>query len=69
MASRKCDFGDLQIGAEFQYHGQTYRKEAENVAVMLRWVTGEDVVSERVTHRFFSEIVVEVSEPDDDSVD
>ena len=69
MASKKCNFGQLKVGAEFQYHGQTYRKEAENLAVMLRWVTGEDVVGERVTHRFFSEIVVEVSDPDVDSVD
>ncbi len=71
MAPKKCDFGQLKLGAEFQYHGQTYRKEAENSAVMLRWVTGEEVVGERVTHRFFAEIVVdvEVSEPDDGSVD
>ena len=69
MASKKCDFGQLKIGAEFQYSGQTYRKESEDIAVMLRWVTGEEVNGERVTHRFFSEIIVEVSDPDDDSVD
>ena len=60
MDSQNCDFGKLDVGTVFTYHDQTYRKETDDLAVMLKWVTGEEVVEERILHRFFAEIVVQV---------
>lgn len=66
MTSQDRSFGELKIGAVFLYHGQTYRKESENSAVMLRWVHEEDIITERVSHRFFEEIIIQLPEPDEE---
>ncbi len=52
MAFRNCEFGQLKLGDTFQYHDQIYRKESEDMALLLQWPTGE-AVTERVLHRFF----------------
>jgi hypothetical protein len=67
MTSHDRNFGQLKIGAVFQYQGQTYRKESENSAMMLRWANGDDELSEHVSHRFFAEIVVQISDSEDES--
>ena len=66
MTSEDRMFGELEIGAVFLYHGQTYRKETEKCAIMLRWAHEEEVITERVAHRFFEEIVIELPESEDE---
>ena len=66
MDSKNSNFGKLKIGEVFEYHGQTYQKESEDSALMLQWVTGEEVSEEMVMHRFFAEIVVQIVDPDED---
>lgn len=50
-------FGRLADSGFFNYRGQLYRKEGESFAVLLRWADGEEV-TEHVTHRFSSDVVV-----------
>ena len=66
MTSEDRIFGDLEIGAVFLYHGQTYRKETANSAVMLRWAHEEVAITEHIAHRFFEEIVIELPESEED---
>lgn len=65
MTSQDRNFGELKIGAVFLYHGQTYRKESEDSAVMLRWADEDLVINEHVSHRFFAEIIIQLPEADD----
>jgi hypothetical protein len=65
MPSRKCKFGQLDIDEHFLYHGQLYRKESTLSAILIRWTDGRLVTSERVSHRFYPEIVVELPADDD----
>jgi hypothetical protein len=61
--TRTCEFGQLEIDAPFFYDDQFYRKESELSALLVRWASGREEITERVSHRFFPEIVVEL--PDD----
>jgi hypothetical protein len=63
MASRKSEFGQLKPGDAFLYHDQLYRKESHLSALLVRWATGGEEITERVSHRFYPEIVVDL--PDD----
>ena len=65
MTSEDRNFGDLKIGAVFLYHGQTYRKETEDSAVMLRWAHEDEQIIERIAHRFFEEIIIQLPESED----
>ena len=67
MDSYNCDFGQLKIGAVFRYHKQTYRKDGEITATMLQWADGDKVIGEQVSHRFFPEIVVQISDSEDEN--
>ncbi len=67
MDSYDCDFGQLKIGAVFRYHNQSYRKEGELSATILRWADGEELKGERVSHRFYPEIVVQISDSEDEN--
>ena len=55
-------FGELEFGQTFQYRGQIYEKESDELALLLQWDTGEFVTGERVLHGFEGQIVVELVE-------
>ena len=67
MTSHDRNFGQLEIGVVFQYHGQTYRKETDDSAIMLRWVSGQDLIDEVISHRFFAEIVIQIPVSEDEN--
>ncbi len=50
-------FGELGLGELFLYHGQTYKKESEAFAQLLKWPCGE-TLDEYVSHYFEPQIVV-----------
>jgi hypothetical protein len=64
MSPRKCAFGQLNNDDAFVYKDQLYRKDSELSAILVRWSTGVEASEERVIHRFFPEIVVEL--PDEE---
>jgi hypothetical protein len=65
--SQTCEFGHLEIDALFLYHEQLYRKESELSALLIRWASSDQEITELVSHRFFPEIIVELPDDSDEA--